>query len=306
MDLRHLVTFETILGEGSFARAARAQGYSQSTVTLHVQELEKELGVPLFHRQGRRTLLSEAGAALASRCRPILESLDTLKRAMAEIGAGSGGTLHFGSIEPAAGRRILPLLAAFCRERPRLEVRLEVGGTGTVSRQVAAGHLDFGLCSPPASELRLRFQPLFQEPMALLVPSRHPLARSRRLRARDLDGSALLLTEQGCAYRQVTEEALRERGARAECGIEIGSVAGLVHAVQNGLGIAIVPVGTARPTPPARTVLRRLTDIDLSLPVGLVRRRDAPPPAPVVEAFLARLTERLAGPGRTRTRPGPD
>jgi DNA-binding transcriptional LysR family regulator len=174
-----------------------------------------------------------------------------------------------------------------------------VGGTGTVSRQVAAGHLDFGLCSPPASDLRLRFQLLFQEPMALLLPGRHPLTRVRRLKARDLEGHRLLLSEQGCAYRQVTEEALREGGARAECGLEIGSVAGLVHAVQSGLGIAIVPVETARPTP-ARTVLRRLTDVDLSLPVGLVRRVDAPPAAPVVDAFLARLNEAVGRSSRPR------
>lgn len=291
MDLRHLVTFETVVAEGTFARAARAQGYSQSTVTLHVQELEKELGVPLFHRRGRRTSLSEAGTALAARCRPVLEGVDTLKRAMAEIGAGRGGTLRIGSIEPAAGRRVLPLLAAFCRERPTLRVRLEVGGTGTVSRQVAAGNLDFGLCSPPPRDLGLAFEPLFREPMALLVPHRHPLARVRRPKARDLAGSALLLTEQGCAYRQATEDALRAAGARVDCGLEIGSVAGLVRAVQAGLGIAIVPVGCARPLP-ARTVLRTLADVDLSLPVGLVRRADGPPLTPVVAAFLDRLLGR--------------
>src|SRR5215468_10865595 len=118
MDLRHLVTFETILREGSFGRAARAQGYSQSTVTLHVQELEEELGVPLFHRRGRRTTISEAGSALAARCRLVLEGMDTLRRTMDEMRNGTGGELRLGGIEPVASRRLLPLLADFCRERP--------------------------------------------------------------------------------------------------------------------------------------------------------------------------------------------
>jgi DNA-binding transcriptional LysR family regulator len=142
VDLRHLVSFETILREGSFAKAARAQGYSQSTVTLHVQELERELGVPLFHRRGRRTSLSAAGSALAARCRPVLEGVDTLRRSMEELRAGVGGELRLGSIEPAASRRVLPLLADFCRERPALRVRLEVGGANGLGRQVAGGHLD--------------------------------------------------------------------------------------------------------------------------------------------------------------------
>src|SRR5262249_62124985 len=102
MDLRHLVTFETILREGSFGKAARAQGYSQSTVTLHVQELEEELGLALFHRRGRATLLSEAGAALAEQCRPILTGLETLKRTMGERESGRGGGVRLAAERPPA------------------------------------------------------------------------------------------------------------------------------------------------------------------------------------------------------------
>jgi len=306
MDLRHLVTFEAILREGSFGRAARAQGYSQSTVTLHVQELEKELGVPLFHRRGRRTALSEAGSALAVRCRPVLEGVDTLRRTMQELRAGMGGELRLGSIEPAASRRLLPLLAEFCRERPSLRVRLEVGGAGGLSRQVAGGHLDFALSAAPPPELGLRFEPVFREPMALLVPRRHPLARVRRLRARDLEGHRLLLTEQGCAYRQAIEDALRAGGARVSCGMEIGAITGLVRAVEQGLGIALVPIGSADPPPP-RTSLRELADVDVALAVGVLRRADTLPAPPVVTAFLERLTAKsLRAPAvRPRATPRP-
>ena len=304
MDLRHLVTFESILREGSFARAARAQGYSQSTVTLHVQELEKELGVPLFHRRGRRTSLSEAGSALAARCRPVLESVDTLRRTMEELREGSGGELRIGSIEPAASRRLLPLLAGFCRERPALRVRLEVGGANGLARQVASGHLDFALSAAPPPGLGLRFEPVFRERMALLVPRRHPLARARRLRARDLQGHRLMLTEQGCAYREATLAALRAGGARVACGMEIGAMGGLVRAVEQGLGIALVPVDTATPAPP-RTVLRPLSDVDVALVVGVLRRAEAEAPPPVVAAFLEQFVAELAaGAGRGATRAG--
>jgi DNA-binding transcriptional LysR family regulator len=299
MDLRHLVTFEAIVREGSFARAARALGCSQPTVTLHVQELERELGVPLFHRRGRGASLGDAGLALASRSRPVLEGLDTLKRTMAELRAGVAGELRIGSIEPAASRRLVPLLAAFCRERPGLKVRLEVGGTGTISGQVAEGRLDLGLCSLPSPELPLRFEPLFVERMALLLPARHPLARGRRVRARDLHGHRLLLTEQGCAYRRRIETALREAGAEVECRMEIGSLSGLVSAVQGGLGIAIVPELAARPAPP-RTRLRELVEPDVSLSVGLVRRENGLLASPAVSAFLSRLPEVKRAPAAGR------
>ena len=61
MEIRQLTTFQTIVQRGSFLRAAEALDVAQSTVTLHVQQLEAELGVQLFTRQGRRMQLTEAG-----------------------------------------------------------------------------------------------------------------------------------------------------------------------------------------------------------------------------------------------------
>ena len=288
VDVRQLQTFRTILEEGNFRRAARAQGYSQSAVTLHVQRLERELGVALFHRQGRRTTLSPAGAALAARCRPILDGLEDLKRTMAELAGGTGGALRLASIEPTASRRLAPRLAHFCRRRPGLRVRLEVAGTSGVARAVTQGDVDFGVCSAPPHELGLRFEPLFDEPMELLLPRRHPLAGSRRVPAGKLAGHRLLLTEQGCAYRRAVEQALEAAGAAVDCAVEIGSLMGLVRAVQSGLGVAIVPACAADPAP-AGTVRRRLEGADVTLRVGLVRRDAGFDPTPAAAAFMGDL-----------------
>ncbi len=89
------------------------------------------------------------------------------------------GLFRIGSIEPAATLRLTPLLGRLRRRRPGLRIRLEVGGTSGVSRAVADGDLDVGLCSAPQPELGLAFEPLFAEEMALLIPAAHPLARTR-------------------------------------------------------------------------------------------------------------------------------
>jgi molybdenum-dependent DNA-binding transcriptional regulator ModE len=67
MELRHLTTFRTVLREGSFLRAARALRLAQPTVTLHIQELEEELGLALFDRTGRRRPLTAAGTLFGER-----------------------------------------------------------------------------------------------------------------------------------------------------------------------------------------------------------------------------------------------
>src|SRR6185295_5908475 len=214
MELRHLRTFRAVLREGSFLKAARSLGLAQPTVTLHIQELEAALGLELFDRTGRRRPRTPAGALLAERALPILEAVDSLSRSMAELRDGRSGLLRIGSIEPAASERVTPLLGRLRKARPDLRVRLDVSGTGGVSRGVADGDLDVGLCSAPPLELGLRFEPLFAEEMALLLPRGHRLARAKPLLAKQLEGESLVMTEQGCSYRQAVESALASRGVR--------------------------------------------------------------------------------------------
>jgi DNA-binding transcriptional LysR family regulator len=288
MDFRHLQTFQAVLREGSFRGAADALRLAQPTVTLHIQELEEELGLELFDRRGRRRERTAAGDLLASRALPILDAVEALARSAAELRDGRGGLLRIASIEPAASRRVAPLLARLRARRPALRVKLEVGGTGGVSRAVADGLVDLGLCSAPPTELGLRFEPLFSEEMALLLPKRHPLSRAKRLRARDLAGEPVLLTEQGCSYRQAVESALGRRGVEIEWALECGSTETLRSSVRHGLGLAILPRLAVSPAPPG-TVARRFDDLKLALPVGLATRRGAAPAPPALAALIAAL-----------------
>src|SRR5439155_17010713 len=114
---------------------------------------------------------------------------------MAGIGTGETGHVRIGCIEPTASERLLPLLVRFSEERPRVRLRLEVGGALGVSSRVARGDLDIGISSPPPASLGLSFELLFSEAMALLVPDNHPLATADCIRAADLIGHRLMLTE---------------------------------------------------------------------------------------------------------------
>ena len=115
MELRHFLTFRAVLREGSFLKAARALRLAQPTVTLHIQELEAELGLELFDRRGRRRPQTPAGELFAERALPILDAVDSLARSMAELRDGRSGLLRIGSIEPAASQRVTPLLGRLQR-----------------------------------------------------------------------------------------------------------------------------------------------------------------------------------------------
>jgi DNA-binding transcriptional LysR family regulator len=113
------------------------------------------------------------------------------------------------------------------------------------------------------------------------------------LRVRDLEGEPLLLTEQGCSYRQTVESAFQRRGVRAEWALESGSTETLRAAARHGLGLAMLPRLAAAPPPPG-TRLRRLDDLALALPVGLVTRPRPPAASPVLDALLFALRRELS------------
>lgn len=290
MDARHLDTFHAVLRHGSLLATARAMNCAQSTITIRIQELEREIGAALFIRKGRRAALTEAGRAVFERTAQIAETIAGLKDVAAGYEAGAAGHVRIGVIEPTASFRLPAALAAFCARRPNLHLAVEVGGANRVTQLVTDGDVDFGISSPPAVESSLDFELLFEEKMGLLVPRRHPLAARSRIAPADLRDHSILLTDRSCAYRRIIESALRLNGVTPRSAIEAGSVQALRELVNAGLGIAILPIKGAPPSP--RSVLRRIHGVSLALPVGLVTRPGYRP-TPAQEAVRARLRARL-------------
>jgi len=292
MELRHLATFQAVVRAGSFLGAADALGYAQPTITLHIQQLEAELGARLFVRQGKRMRLTEAGRILHEHAAQVLTRTATLRQTMADVAAGEAGHARLGSIETPAHVHLPRALAAFRRAHPKVRLTVEIGSTGSISGRVAAGDLDVGLCAPPPAHLGLAFEPLYTDPLILLVPADHALATAGEIDAASLAEHGLMLSQRTCAYRQAVEKALLQRGANPYAGIEIGSMETLKRCVQAGLGAAIVPATVATPPPPG-TVVRDVRGLDMTQCIGLVRPADETGAGRVVDALLATLRSQL-------------
>lgn len=293
MDLRYLSTFQMVAHERSFTRAAEKLLYAPSTITLHIQRLESQVGCKLFLRQGKRVQLSTAGRALYEQADALLRQSRALERTLKEIATGETGSLRIGIIEPAASQRLVPLLAQFCQEFPKIHITLEVMGTRMICQRVRTGHLEIGVCSPPAADLGLTFEPLFFEPIGLLIPESHPLAALDQVTPDHLDGQRLLLSEPYCAYRETAERFFAERGVRVTAHMQISNFDVLKRAVQAEIGVAVLPASAVNP-PPQGAVLRALAGEKLALPVGLVRSPEHYVSRPVLENLLAGLRQTLS------------
>jgi LysR family transcriptional regulator, regulator of the ytmI operon len=274
MEFRHLQTFQSIAQEGSFLKAAEKLQYAQSTITLHIQQLEAELGVKLFSRRGKRTELTVAGRTLRDHADQLLHRAANLQQTMTDLVAGEAGHLRIGSIEPVASVHLPALLVQFCHEHPKVRLTLEVGVTQLISQHVATGSLDLAICSPPSANLDLTFELLFYDPIALLIPDTNPLITLDEISASSLDKERLILTEEHCPYRNIFEKALLSEGVNPFSGIEVMSLEALKQMVRYGLGIGIVPAA-AIASPPQNTIVRSISGLDLKLPVGIVFQPEA-------------------------------
>lgn len=294
MEFRHLKTFQTILETGSFLQAAEKLQYAQSTITLHIQQLEAELGVKVFLRQGKKIQLTTAGKALESHANFLLQRAALLHQEMIELVAGKTGHLRIGSIEPVASLRLPNLLVQFCRRYPKVRLTLETGVTEVISQAVAEGRLDIAICSPPTAKLGLDFSTLFYDSMSLLVPREHRLSQLKTITAQDLATERLLLTEANCPYRQVFEKEILARGVNPYSGLEIMSFKALKVMVASGLGIGVMPIDVLDP-PPENTVVKNIENVTLELPVGLAVLPEKTIPGLVLDSLVTTLHSGLQG-----------
>ena len=268
MEFRHLKTFQAIVQTGSFLQAAEQLQYAQSTITLHIQQLEKELGVKVFLRQGKKLQLTAAGKSLETHANFLLHRAEVLHQDMLELVAGKTGHLKIGSIEPVASLKLPTLLVKFCREYPKVKLTLETGVTDVISQRVASGKLDLAICSPPAAKLGLNFNPLFYDPMTLLLSQSNSLSTKEKILVEDLTTERLLLTEINCPYRQVFEREIQHHNVNPNYGLEITSLKVLQDMVVAGLGIGVVPTAVVDRNC-HNTVVKDIEGIKLELPVGI-------------------------------------
>ncbi|MFF4590257.1 LysR family transcriptional regulator [Streptomyces sp. NPDC001388] len=247
MDTRLLHTFAALARTGSFTAAATELHLAQSTVTVHIRTLERELGTRLFDRLPTGALLTESGRRLLDGAEDVLDAVARLKAA----GSGDGpvgGRVVVGTPESLCSTRLPDLIAALRTSHPEVDVRLDAAGTAECVEGVRSGRLDLALLLEEEADFPdLTTEPVAREPLALLCAPGHPLAaRTRAATWAELAAEPFFLLEQGCSYSDELERRLLAvPGARPRL-TRFGSVDAARSCVAAGLGLTLLPLTTAR------------------------------------------------------------
>ncbi|WP_244846031.1 LysR family transcriptional regulator [Mesorhizobium sp. L-8-3] len=292
MQLRHLSTFAAVADTLNFTRAAERVHLSQSSVTEQIQSLEAELGARLFDRSRRRLSLTPAGQRLQAFAAELLKLAGEARAAVAEASDTVAGSLVIGGLETLCAARLPELIAEFHRRHAAVELTLKTADSGSLRRGIRNGDLDAGFFFGEApEETDVRSEALAEEQLLIILPPNHRLAGRTEVGPEDLANDAFLVTQPGCIYRRMFDEAFAILPKRPKPMGEFASLGLIRGLVEAGLGCALVP----------RSALAKHPGHVVAIPWS-GRRRTAPVTmmwrhrrvyAPALAAFLATARECL-------------
>ncbi len=240
VTLRQLRTFKKVADLNSFSLAAHELRLSQPSVSYQVKELEEALGLPLLDRLGKRVQLTEAGSVLYSYARRALDVLDEASVALEEIRGIKRGNLRVGA-STTVGIYLLPAaLGAFKKLHPGLVISLEIGTRARVQEQVLRSELDLAVIGPALKDPDLAILPFISDELVVVAPAGHQLTGRRGLVLQDLQEQPFVMREAASGSRWSLEKAARKAGAKLTVAMELGSNGAIKHAVESGLGLAVI------------------------------------------------------------------
>lgn len=286
MELRHLRYFEAVARHSHVTRAAAELHIAQPALSKQISQLEQELGVALFDRVGRNVRLTEAGEALLPHARAVMAQVEAARAEMAERIGLSRGRATVGT-PPTVGTQLLPpVLAAFNRRYPGIELRLHEAGVQTLLDLLETGLTDVAVVTLPVDDEHLTVVPLFTEEMVVAVWKEHPLADREAVSIDEFADAPWVLSPENYELREATLKACQGGGFTPRVVLDGGETDTLLRFVAAGIGVALVPRLAILDSDDL--VPLQVSDQVLKRTLGLVWRGDrvASPAARALREFL--------------------
>jgi DNA-binding transcriptional LysR family regulator len=234
MDLSDLKIFTTVVREGSVTRAAKRLHRVQSNVTTRIRQLEQDLGVSLFIREGKRLHLAPAGKMLVVYAERLLSLAEEARGAVQD--PGPRGTLRLGAMESTAAVRLPGPLSEYHRKYSDVVLELRIGNSEILAGAILTGELDAAMVAEPVADSLFERSAAFEEELVIVAAAGHPpLAGKGKL------PRSIIAFEHGCPYRKRLERWYTKRREMPERIVELGSYHAMLGCVVAGMGVAMIP-----------------------------------------------------------------
>ncbi|MSU23605.1 MAG: LysR family transcriptional regulator [Opitutus sp.] len=298
MELSQLRYSVAVADTGNFTRAAERSHVSQPSLSQQIINLEREVGHKLFHRLGRRAVLTEAGTVFLERARRILFEVENASKELSDHPA-LDRRITIGAI-PTVAPYLLPPLIARCRElHPNLEIDVREDFRTHLVHSVVEGELDLAITALPVKkDLRLSIEPLLTESLRLVVGTQHAFASRPQVTSKDLAGETFVLLGTSSSLAAQIQSFCGDHHVEPRIGARCAQVTTVKALVAIGVGISILPLGARTEADATSLVYLSLADGDPTRELGVIRHQQRYQ-SRGAEQFLSLLRETVAPPAAT-------
>lgn len=246
LTFRQLRVFTEVVRHGSMARAAESLHLTAPAVSMQIKELEGQVGLPLFDRQGRQVNLSTAGEYFLVHAKRLLAALRDAENEMARMKKLEGGRLTIGMVSTA--QYFVPrLLAMFRKEHPGVDVRLVVAANrAALVSLMQAGEVDLSVMGRPPKELATRSEAFAAHPMVFFCAPGHPLLSVDHSPVTALAPYPFIVREHGSGTRAAMGQFFAEHHFEPQITMEMTSNETIKQAVMAGMGLSFLSMRTVR------------------------------------------------------------
>ena len=243
-DLKQLEIFCKVAEMGTVTAAVEVLFLAQQTVSYHINTLERQVGVKLFDRQGRRMKLTRAGTILLNHAQSMLRQREHAEQELSDYIGGRTGSLIMGA-STIPGQYILPLrITDFNKVHPCVEVKLQVNDSGQVAQAVLDGVLEMGIVGTHPHNRDLRTRRLWHDDLVVIVSSGHFWAKKQSVSVEDFLREPFVSRESGSGTRKTFEQFLRTQHINPVRHLRVSSEVGSTEAVKQmvvaGGGVSII------------------------------------------------------------------
>ena len=244
MNIRQLQALKAIIARGTVTQAAESLGVSQPALSSLIANMEREVGFKVFERSNGRLSPTTEAYSISDEAEKILSGLDKLSQLARDLRDRKAGQLRVASL-PGLGIDFIPsLLADFMKDRPDIQLSLQVRSSIEIKEWIAAGQFDIGVAETPVDDPAVETEPLSMRCVCVL-PQGHPLAAKKRITPKDLKAVPFItLNRDHMTYFRVVN-AFENAGVTLNVRAEVRWFAPACAMVSRGIGVSIIDPVTA-------------------------------------------------------------
>ena len=240
MDIRQLRYFLEIVAQGSLTRAAESLHVAQPALSLHLKNMEEQLGTRLLTRSRSGVTPTEAGELLLQRARAILEDLARTEDDIRNLETDPSGIVRIGLPGTISAMVSLPLILAARERFPRITLNITEAMSGFVGDWLSEGKIDLAVLYSRSKDARIRSELLLEEELVVLWPA--DAERPQEMNMEALDNVPMVLPSGAHGLRVLIDRTFQALGFALEIAMEIDSFNNIKRLVAAGFGPSILPL----------------------------------------------------------------